>query len=222
VSLVPDTKPGKIAFYKSRLALWTTNSVAIGSSAAEISALSALITAAETSLLEQEQARETSESKTLACDNAIAAMEYAGATVISGVRYKARTAGDVVFELSNLPAPATPSPVAPPGKPTDFTAELQEDGSVILGWKCPNPVGVGGTSYQVYRRDTPEGEFEAKGVAGERKWIDATIPAGSSQVTYKIRAFRSTAAGPWALYTVTFGTGGTTSVADASGPKIAA
>jgi len=37
--------------------------------------------------------------------------------------------------------------------------------------------------------------------------VDATIPAGSSQVTYQMQAVRSTAAGPWAQFNVNFGTG---------------
>ena len=62
MALVPDTKAGKVAFYKSRLALWTENSVAIGSSAAEITALSALVTAAEAAVLDQDEKHETARS----------------------------------------------------------------------------------------------------------------------------------------------------------------
>lgn len=100
---------------------------------------------------------------------------------------------------------ATPTPVPPPGTPSNFRVELFEDGSLQLKWKCNNPNGAKGTLYQVYRRTSAEGEFTYLGGSGDRKFLDATIPAGSSQVTYQIQGVRSTAVGPWAQFNVNFG-----------------
>ncbi len=61
--------------------------------------------------------------------------------------------------------------------------------------------------YQVYRQTTAEGEFESLGIAGEKKFVDSTIPAGSSTITYKIRGIRPTAAGLWATFQVMLGVG---------------
>jgi hypothetical protein len=83
-----------------------------------------------------------------------------------------------------------------------------------------------GTVYQVGRRIGGAGEFTYCGGAGAKKFLDETIPAGSSQVTYQIQAVRSTAVGEWAQFNVNFGigTGGamTTSVTESSPTKIAA
>ena len=121
-----------------------------------------------------------------------------------------------------------PSPRPAPGTPSDFGIKLSGDGSLTLTWTCKNPKGSTGTMYQVYRRTTATGEFTYLGGAGEKKFVDATVPAGTARVTYQIQAVRSTAVGPWAQFNVTFGTaGGGGAVAavgetSAAAPKLAA
>jgi hypothetical protein len=109
---------------------------------------------------------------------------------------------------------ATPAPVPPPGTPGNFKVVLAGNGSLELKWKCSNPPGSQGTLYQIWRRVGAAGEFTYLGGAGEKKFTDATIPAGSASVTYQIQAARSTAVGPWAQFNVNFGVG-------SSGPTIA-
>jgi len=98
-----------------------------------------------------------------------------------------------------------PAPKPAPGTPGQFRVELFADGTIEVGWKCQNPAGAGGTMYQIWRRIGASGEFTYLGGTGNKKWHDQTIPAGSSQVTYKIQAVRSTAAGAWVECNVNFG-----------------
>jgi hypothetical protein len=120
---------------------------------------------------------------------------------------------------------ATPSPMPDPGTPEALEVTLDGAGGLILKWKCANPTGSQGTMYQIYRRVTASGEFTYLGGSGEKKFTDSTVPAGSSQVTYKIQAVRSTAVGLWAQFNVLFGVSGSgemiASVAQTS-PRIAA
>lgn len=106
-----------------------------------------------------------------------------------------------------IPPPAKASPIGPPGQPTQFTFELDARGALELSWKCKNPRGAVGTMYQVSRRIGPGGELVPLGITGEKRFVDETIPAGSTQVIYQIQAIRSTAAGPIATFNVNFGTG---------------
>ncbi len=131
------------------------------------------------------------------------------ADLLKQVYAKAATAGDSVYSLASIPIPATPSPVGPPGQPSDFATELDGDGSLIITWKCVNPAG--GTMYQVFRQIGGEGDFDYIGGSGEKKYVDTTIPAGATQLTYKVQAQRTTGAGMWATFNVYFGTnaGGT-------------
>ena len=73
---------------------------------------------------------------------------------------------------------------------------LDARGALTLRWKCPNPPAQRGTIYQVWRRIGAEGAFTYLGELGKRKFVDATVPAGSPCVTYQIRGVRSTIAGP--------------------------
>ena len=99
-----------------------------------------------------------------------------------------------------------PSPRPAPGTPGNFKVTLRDDGSLDLAWTCSNPRGSSGTIYQVFRRATPDGEFTYLGGTGDKKYLDDAIPAGASSMTYQIQAIRSTVAGPWAQFNVSFGT----------------
>lgn len=122
----------------------------------------------------------------------------------------------------------TPAPRPAPGTPDRFTVTLAADGALTLRWKCDNPRGCSGTIYQVWRRTTnaggTTGEFTYLAGTGARRFVDATIPAGSTGVTYQIQAVRSTAVGPWAQFNVNFGVsaGGEAVAMVAGAPKLAA
>ena len=103
-----------------------------------------------------------------------------------------------------------PSPVSDPGLAYDFTATLNPDGSLKSNWKCKNGRGVTNVMYQVYRRTSATGVPVALGMTGKREFVDTTIPPGATQVMYQVQAVRSTGAGPWATFMVTFGSNGMT------------
>ena len=83
-------------------------------------------------------------------------------------------------------------------------------------------------TYQVWRRLGGEGEFSYLGASGLKRYVDATIPAGTQQVQYQVRGIRPTAAGAWAQFNVNFGQSSSTGAAMASvvetavSPKLAA
>ena len=102
---------------------------------------------------------------------------------------------------------AAPQATASPGTPFRFESTISINGVVTTKWKCENPKGTQGTLYQVYRRIGETGEYAYLGGVGEKKFVDAAIPAGTASVTYQVQAVRSTAAGEWALHTVQLGGG---------------
>ncbi len=114
--------------------------------------------------------------------------------------------GNSVYELAEIPDPATPTPVNSLGQPTNFKVELGADGSLTLKWKCASP-RASGMIYQVWRSTNAGVDFSYIGGSGNKSFIDATVPSGATSLVYKIQAVRSTAAGPWATFTVMFGTG---------------
>jgi hypothetical protein len=224
MALLPQTLNGKITWYESKLPTWEANATGIGSSAPEIAALVTKTEAARAAMVAQEEAQDTAKTKTAALRNAVEAMMTAGADVIAKIRVKASADGEAIYELANIPAPAIPSPTPPPGEPTDFKVKLLNNGAITISWKCANPAGTSGTQYQVWRRVGAAGAFTYLGGTGPKEFTDATIPAGSSQVTYQIQATRSTAIGPWAQFNVNFGVGsaGEMTASVSESPKLAA
>jgi hypothetical protein len=206
MGLIPDNKPGKLAFFTAKVTPWTDNAVAIGTTTTAVSDMTAKLATASDKLDAQIAAQEIAKAATAAADAAIEVLVIAGANIIKSIRTKAATAGDGVYELAQIPAPALPTPVTTLGTPSDFSVELGADGSLTIKWKCVSPRATG-MVYQVYRRATATGEFEYIGGSGAKKFVDTTLPAGSSQVTYQIQAVRSTAIGPSAQFNVNFGAG---------------
>ena len=225
MGVVPNKRPEKVAWYKARIAQWTTEATNIGTSSAACTAMAALITAAEDALNAKITAEGAAEAATNTFYTACDAMAVAGQAIIKNVRSKAESTGNPeVYSLAMVPPPATPAPKGNPGTATNFKVKLNGDGSIELTWKCSNPAGTSGTLYQIFRRISAEGEFEYMGGVGEKKYHDTTIPAGTTTATYKIQAVRSTAVGDWAEFNVNFGTGagGAMTASVEPSPKLAA
>jgi hypothetical protein len=224
MSLKPKTVVGQIELCEEHVTPFTDNAVAIGSSAPVVAAFVAKTEAARAAYAAQRAAVLAAKDATVELHLAIDAMWDSMSEICKQVAAKAASAGDGVYALASLPVPKTPAPAGDPGKANNFKAELMEDGSLKLSWKCTNPAP--GTIYQVWRRIGGTGEFSYCGGCGTKTFTDATIPAGSSQVTYQIQAVRSTAVGEWAQFNVNFGvsSGGTmtTSVTESTPSKLAA
>lgn len=224
---VPNGKNAKISYFEAKAPIWVTNAAALGVPVALANSLQTKATAARAAFDAQQAAKAAWLTALGDCNIACAEMAQVGGQVVTLIRGTAKVEGDSIYTLAGLPIPPVPSPVPPPGQPYDPKTVLDGNGAVILTWKCANPPGAQGTTYQIYRQfsenDTP---VYLSGV-GEKKFVDATIPAGATLVVYKIQAVRSTAVGLWATFTVQFGTnaGGeaTASVSSAaSAPKLAA
>lgn len=226
MATVPESRLGRLTFYEGHIPDWTANVGAIGLEAQQVVDLNALTGAARDAYDAMVIARQASKNATLAWHNAADAMHAnpgAGADMIRDIRnFALSTDDDNVYVLAGIPAPAEPTPVGPPGMPTSFAMQLLPNGSLTLSWKCDNPAGSTGTTYEVERRiDGVETDFSLIGTAGSREFNDATIPPGTSSVSYQVTAMRSTAKGIANRVTVAFGGGGgeagITAVANAGG-----
>src|SRR5688572_30744651 len=86
MSLYPNTKPGKIAFFNSKIAPWQASAVSIGTTSAAVTALQGLVTAAQGKLDDQVAAQQAAEAATAAADAAVRAMVAAGSNIIKDIR----------------------------------------------------------------------------------------------------------------------------------------
>jgi hypothetical protein len=203
--LLPKDKSGKIEFCKVHLAAWAEHAAAIGTTPEQVAELATRTEAARLALIEQDQAQQAARAATLRLKIAIENMTSSASAIILQIRSEAGRGGDGVYLLAQISAPAKGSPIAPPGRPFGFKAELDAIGGLRLTWKCRNPRGSQGTIYQLWRR-IDGGKLTYIGGTGRRRYVDATVPAGSAGVMYQIQAVRSTAKGDWATFNVVLGT----------------
>jgi hypothetical protein len=221
----PDGNVNKVQFCEQHNPTWLTEATNIGTTTIAVNDLIAKTTAARDAFNAQKSAQDIAKSATNTFNMAVEAMSAACAEIIKSIKTKAGVVGDSVYSLANIPVPATPTPMGPLGQPSNFKAALTQDGFLETSWKNTNPAGASGAVYQIWRRIGGTGEFDYLGGVGGKKFTDTTIPAGSSQLTYKIQAVRSTSIGPVATFNVTFGVdGGTmsiTQVEDAASKKAA-
>ncbi len=206
MSVMPRDKVGQIEFATSHVEKWLEHAIAIGSSPERIEELAAKIAEARAAFNEQKQAQLKARAATMKFHLAVDAMSAITQEVITTARTKAIASGDnEIFVLASIPTPKNPSPIRELDKPHRFSAKLGALGTIILQWKCTQPRGATGVIYQVSRQLGSTGEMLPIGVTGKKKFLDATIPQGTSIVTYNVRAVRSTGTSEWASYDVKFG-----------------
>lgn len=207
-AIVPNNPGKKILFFRTHVPVWAVDPPGIGTTAARVAAVQQKVEAAQAARLARAQAVSAARSATLGLKMAMAELAEVGAQVIGEVKARAAVEGSEIYTRASIRPPASPSPIGKPGKPSSLSVELMSIGSLRLAWKCRHPRGAKGTMYQVWRRLDSSGEYTFLGASGKKKFMDATIPAGTRSVTYRIIAYRSTARGADAEFPVNLGVSG--------------
>lgn len=208
MGVLPDSRIQQIEWFEQRLAAWLLNAAAIGLTPAQVTQLQGEITAARSKYLLAQQARNDSKSATVGYHTASDTLVDDGRDLIATIKAFAETTGDPnVYVLADVPPPSPPGVLPPPGTPFDFKVGLRQDGSVEFDWKCDNPPGGGSVVYEILRSDAG-GPMTFVSNAGEKSFIDATVPANTGPLNYQITAMRGTERGAPAQFLVRFGAGG--------------
>jgi hypothetical protein len=209
MGVVPKKTQDLLDFADNHVSTFTTNAAAIGLTPAQALAFKTAAGAGRANFNSAVAADMAKKAATNTSQTSVAALRRTAAETIALIKAFADASANpsAVYDLAQIPMPATPSPAPAPGTPTNFTVALDQSGVVTLKWKCANPPGISGTNYEVQRK-IGGAEFVTLGTVGSRKFSDTTLPAGSTGVTYQITAFRSTLRGTPAQFNVNFGVGG--------------
>lgn len=214
--ILPKTPAQQVQRLTTLVPAWAVDPGAIGLSPERIAEIEALLSQARAAQLAAYEARNAAQAATLAFEIATAALVRNASSAIGLIKATASASPDpaAVLARAQLPGPASPGSLPPPGTPTGFHVELLQTGSIVLSWKCDNPAGSVGTMYQVRRRvhGRSGDAFEHLALCGERTFTDNDIPVGTGTLTYEVTAVRSKRRGQPARFNVNFG---------AQGPKSA-
>lgn len=210
MSAYPTTpRAAFLQWCEAHTSVFTANAAQIGLTTNQASAFAAATTAGAAALLAQEQAKQAYRVATQQVEGAFGSLRSSAGDTVRLIRAFAESQPkpDIVYNLAQIPPPADPSPMPPPGQPTNLTVTLTPaDGALMLRWKVTNPPGASGTSYIVRRRLPGESEFSFIGVSGKKEFIDDTLLAGPDSVQYTVQGQRSDSSGPLSeIFTVNFG-----------------
>lgn len=213
MGIVPNSRAEAITWFTNRLAAWTADPASIGLTPESVASLAALTSTASGSLQSAEQIRSQSKGATQTFHTDADAMRDLGTSLVATIKAYAETTSDPsVYVAAEIPEPATPAPTPAPGQPYEFVTQILQNGAIQVRFKCDNPGAKGGTAggvgYEVLRQDDATGDYGFVTVAGEREFVDATLPAGTARSTYRVTAFRGTQRGALATFNVFFGVGG--------------
>jgi hypothetical protein len=178
--------------------VFTQYAAQIGLSVLQAQDFADSVSAVETAEQSKKEARSADIAATQVVSDAYVALREEASDVVNLIRTFAENSSDptVVYNLAQIPPPASPTPIPPPGQPTDMKITLDPDGDLTLRWKCTNPPGASGTSYIVRRKVPGQTTWEFIGVTGSKKFTDSTLVAGPDWVQYQVQGQRSDLPGP--------------------------
>lgn len=198
-----------IAWCQGRAPTWVTNALSIGLSAERASEYETAVADAVAAIAAQETAHQAAKMATEAASASVSVLRTMTGENVKTIRAFAAVSSEPenVYQLAQIPAPASPSPVPPPAQPTDIKVTIDpSSGALTLRWKASNPAGAAGTSYIVRRRAEGEPSFSFIGVTGSKSFTDETFIAGPDSVEYTVQGTRSGINGPLSsIFLVRFG-----------------
>lgn len=193
---VPTKDLDAVQFFETHIPVWTANAVALGTSAAAVTALDGKTKTARADSNAQQTAREAARTATNVFHGSVRAMRAAGADIIRQIRTQAEVTGNPnVYNLAQIPPPSAPTANPPPGQPNSFAVSLTGSGAIVLTWKSTNSAPSGGAYFTVKRRLPGETSFTVVGGTGSRSFADDSVPAGVNLVTYIVQGFRGSEPG---------------------------
>lgn len=219
--IVPETRAGKLMFYRVRVPHWAEDPAAIGLTGESVAEMQGLVDEAWEAYTAHLEAMKAARGATMRYHQAVRRMHAGagngtgggvacGSALLQRIKGYAQITGDnAVYARAGIDPPAKPGrpgSAPAPGTPHSFAVSLKQTGEIELTWKCDNPDGTAGTIYQV-RRALDGGPATPLAVVGEKRLVDETVPPGTKSCRYWVTALRSTGKGGETEHTVHFGGG---------------
>jgi hypothetical protein len=215
----PQNRKDFLIWADAHVDLWVAVAAQIGLTPAQATNFRTKITEFRERTVSQEQARLNYSAETEGANVSYNTARTLTSDLVRAIRsFAVNTNNPAVYQIAQIPAPADPGVVPPPGQPTDFRIGLNTDGSITIRFKAVHPKGSNNVIYFVQRKLAGETVFTLIGGTGERRYTDTTLPVGVDGATYIITGQRGGVQGePSSQLAVTFGSGGDGAVRGMSG-----
>ncbi len=195
-NVLPRTRLQKIEWFEQRLDGWLADPAAIGLTPAQVTQLAADVAAARQAYDRAQQTRNEAQSATVGFHAASAAMEGGGRDLITTIKAFAEASNDPgVYVQADVPPPntPTPTPTGPPDTPTHVTGTINSDGAVELSWQGSLRHR---TFFEILRRLEGEASWTVLDSVGAKRYLDETVPLGTTAAQYRVRAKRGNHTSP--------------------------
>lgn len=197
--IVPRSNQDMINFFKAHLPAWTANAGAINLSIDNITQINDLIGVAEDEFESAELIRTQSLTQTQTMNLALQNLRSYGSDLVKSIRTYAETQNDPsIYDLAQLPAPATPEELKATPAPTGVISSLNPDGTISLSWKVPSKGAFAGKTFFIIERKltgsftgAADSDWVSYATSNDRAHTDETVPGGWSTVSYRIRTNRN-------------------------------
>lgn len=210
MAILPSKISELLNFMDEHGIVWDTAGASIGLSDTQGAAVLAAATAARAAYNAQLAAASSARAASEAARATIRDSRGTFADALRTIKaFAEQSASPVtVYNTAKIPVPTPPSPLPPPGIPTDLRAGLEPSGAISLKWKVMSPA-TGAVVWTVKRKIQGEPTFSSVGTTGVRSFTDGTLPLNPGTVQYIIFGQRGQSiGGACSPFTVQFGTGG--------------
>lgn len=207
MAVIPNSIDERLAFFTDHINLWNDNAATIGLTSEQVAAfLTTRLNPAADAVETARVAREASKNATAAAETAMNQLLAEGRALVSTIQATAKAAGatggaaaaEAVYQAGGIPAPDAPTRAQAPEQPSALDVRISNVGRVTVSWKGQMPGrGVWEVRRVVEDADGSKTGPTAIGVAVEREFIDAAVPAGTLSCTYQVRGVNTTGAGEW-------------------------
>lgn len=190
---VPSERNALFAFAQGHYAIWLERYATIGVSQQLAQSVKTATEAVSAATLAANEARTASRAATSELSTAYRALRMVISEAVRTINDFAEASSDpqAIFDKAMIDAPQPRGEAPPPSRPYDLTVTLNPTtGSLLLKWRAVQPPGVSGVVYRVMRAIGAGGEYDQIGLVGEKTMVDASIPAGTAQLSYNVVAQR--------------------------------
>ncbi|MCU0688437.1 MAG: fibronectin type III domain-containing protein [Phycisphaerales bacterium] len=197
---MPDTNPDRLSelleFAELHAPVWEGVASRINVTAAQAAAYTRATDEARLAYNAVLQIRQQAKVATQRQAEAFATLRSTNSSLLKIIRGFAQNQDSPteIFQLAQIPTPATPVPFAAPATPTALSASLAiTDGGIALRWKATQPAGASGVVYRVERQTGSDTMWALVTLTGSKAAIDTSVPPGTSRVIYRVIAQRGSA-----------------------------